>query len=126
MKTFRFIPLAAFSLFLLAYSCKKGDDTATLHVTPKHHTRPIDSCKIYIKYNATDSPANNAYDDSAKCVQVAGVPVATFSGLKKGNYFLYGYGWDPQLTPPRHVKGGYAYPIQEGGEQSIDLAVSED
>jgi hypothetical protein len=124
-------------LLFLAAGCKGTDPdpivtpiggkggNATLHITPRHHGRQIDSCTVYIKYNATDKPSDDHYDDSAQCVQVSGLPVATFSGLKKGNYYLYGYGWDPTLSPPQHVKGGYAYPVTSETDQTTDLAVSE-
>jgi hypothetical protein len=98
---------------------------AVLKVTPKHHTNKIDSCTIHIKYNAIDAPAGGFYDDSAKCIKVGGVPVATFIGLKRGNYYLYGNGWDPTLSPPKAVKGGFAYFIQDETTQSLDLAVTE-
>jgi hypothetical protein len=97
-----------------------------LRVTPRHHGRQIDSCTIYVKYNALDTPANSRYDDSAKCVLVGGVPVATFSGLRKGNYYLFGLGWDPMLIPPQSVRGGYGAGITSETEQSIDLAVFEE
>ena len=117
--------LAAAGLLMLAAACNKPDENATLKVTPRHHSRAIDSCTIYIKYNATDAPTNGVYDDSAKCVKESGVPVATFRDLKNGNYYIYGYGWDPGFTPPSHVKGGFAYPVSTGGEQTLELAVSE-
>ena len=133
--------MALAGLLLFAASCNKPDDTpvvtptvdsagkggnATLHITPRHHGRQIDSCTIYVKYNATDKPADGRYDDSAQCVQAGGIPVATFSRLRKGKYYLYGYGWDPTLSPPQHVKGGYAYNLATETVQSTDLAVSED
>lgn len=99
---------------------------AVLRVTPRHHGRQIDSCTIYIKYDAVNAPANGIYDDSAKCIQVDSIPVATFIGLRKGNYFLHGYGWDPKLSPPRAVTGGIAYTIDNEITQSYDLAISED
>jgi hypothetical protein len=114
------------ALAALIVSCKKEPDPPVLKVTPRHHGRQIDSCTIYIKYNAVDPPANGKYDDSARCVQEGGIPVATFNGLQKGNYYIYGYGWDVQLTPPKAVKGGFAYLLQGDGVQSLDLAVSED
>lgn len=129
---------AFFMLSALSFAaCKSKDDPApasiggkggkaTLNVTPRHHGKQIDSCTIYIKYNATDAPSNGYYDDSLRCTPVGGIPVASFTGLKKGNYYLYGYGWDSSLTPPQHVQGGYAYPIQTEEVQSIDLAISED
>lgn len=124
------------ALFFLFSACKTSDDpqpsiggkggNGTIKVTPRHHGSPIDSCTIYIKYNATDEPANKQYDDSMKCVQVGGLPVAAFTGLKKGNYYLYGYGWDPTLTPPSAVKGAFAFNLSSETVQTIDLAVSED
>lgn len=118
-------------LMLLAAGCGKDDDskgasTFSLQVTPKHHGRAIDSCTIYIKYDAVDAPADGRYDDSAKCVPLNGAPVAVFSNLKRGNHYLYGYGWDPQLTPPKAVKGGYAYPDNGDATQRVELAVSEE
>ena len=127
--------LAVISILVLALGCKPDDEdptpvggkggNATLHVVPRHHGRQIDSCTIYIKYNAIDAPANGLYDDSAKCVQVGGLPVATFTSLRKGNYYLFGYGWDPNSTPPDHVRGGYAYPLTSETDQTLELAVSE-
>ena len=113
-------------LLCLAAGCNKGDDedTFTLRVTPRHHGRAIDSCTVYLKRDAVNAPANGIYDDSAKCVPVDGVPVATFSGLKEGNHYIYGLGWDPQLTPPQPVQGGFAVPLTS--DQHIDLGVSED
>jgi hypothetical protein len=124
-------------LLLFAAGCKGPDNptpvetggkggNAILHITPRHHGRQIDSCTVYIKYDATNAPADGRYDDSAQCVQVSALPVATFNGLKKGNYYLYGYGWDPTLSPPQHVRGGYAYTITSETDQSTDLAVSEE
>lgn len=126
LKMKKYLLLVA-GLFLFLAACKKEEDesTATLKVTPRHHGRAIDSCTIYLKYNATDVPANGKYDDSAVCVQVGGIPVATFSGLKKGNYYVFGHGWDAGWTPPSPVRGGFAYPLTGEPQQTLDLAVSE-
>ncbi len=127
------------AIIAFAGSCKRGDDTAPvkkdtagkggnaiLKVTPRHHGVQIDSCTIYLKYNAIDAPTYGKYDDSARCILTGGIPVATFSGLRKGNYYIYGYGYDPKLVPPGPVKGGFAYPLQQETTQSYDLAISED
>ena len=123
-------------LCLFLFSCKKDDDApppvggpgglATLKATPRHHGRQIDSCTIYIKYNSLNPPLDSVYDDSARCVLVNGVPVATFAGLKAGSYYLYGYGWDPQLSPPQHVRGGIPWTITQETLQSTDVPVSEE
>ncbi len=124
-----------FSLGLLAIfsfaACKKEEGTteeppltggkggaATLRVTMRHHTKPIDTGTVHIKYKAKDAPTT-PYDDSAKVVLDAGVPVATFSGLTKGSYYLYGFGYDPAIV--NNVKGGIPYEITE--EKSLDITV---
>ena len=101
-------------------SAGKGGAT-TFKITPKHHGRNIDSATIYIKYNTQDLPST--YDDSAKCVMENGKPVATFSGLKKGKYYLYGKGWDPSIS--EGVKGGVPQNITEEKTYEITLPVTE-
>lgn len=112
--------LAPVLLLLAAVSCRKDDNNpepsgkggkATLQATPQHHGKNIDSCTIYIKYNTMDAPSNGQYDDSAVCVQVGGKPVATFTQLKKGPYYLYGRGWDPSIS--QNVVGGTPYTIAD-------------
>jgi hypothetical protein len=118
--------LALGLLAALTAGCNRGDDEkGELKVTAKHHENYIDSCMVYIKYGSVNPPLDGKYDDSAKCVMEGGIPVATFSNLSMGNYYLYAYGWDPKFTPPSHVKGAYAYPLQQGGTQHVELAVSE-
>lgn len=113
-------------LLLSACGKDKTRGSYTLQVTPKHHGRTIDSCTVYIKYNVVDAPANGIYDDSMRCVPVDGSYAATFINVPSGNHYLYGYGWDAQLTPPKAVKGGYPYPDNGEKLQVVELAVSED
>ncbi len=94
---------------------------AVLNITPKHHSRNIDDCMIYITYNASTPP--DRYDDSAKCVDKNGVPVATFQGLKKGNYYLSGVGYDPEIAET--VKGGIPFTVEEEKAYDLIMAVSE-
>ena len=101
-------------------SAGKGGD-ATLKVIPKHHGVTIDSCTVYIKYNTQD--AATSYDDSVKCIPDNGVSTAIFSGLKKGNYYLYGKGWDASIN--LEVKGGLPYVISEEATLTADLPVTE-
>ena len=94
----------------------------TLKVTPKHDSSEIDSCTIYIKYNSLG--VATIYDDSVKVVQVNNSPVATFGGLKKGHYYLYGKGWDTSINEA--VMGGLPYELQQESAVSITLPVTED
>lgn len=94
---------------------------ATLKVVPKHHGIVIDSCTVYIKYNTQDASAT--YDDSVKCMPDNGVSTAIFSGLKTGNYYLYGNGWDDNIN--MGVIGGLPYIIKEENTFSVNLPVTE-
>lgn len=117
---YSFVLAAAAAMFV---SCERKEKNATLRVTPQHHSRNIDSCMIYFKYNTHDKPTG-PYDDSARCVSVNGKPVATFTNLKPGKYYLFGFGWD--ANGPYAVKGGAPYSISEEGTFDYILAVSEE
>lgn len=120
--------LAAISSTMLFTACKKDPKAgkggkAVLKITPKHHSTYIDSCTVYIKYGTKDLPAGLQFDDSAKCVPEGGKPVATFANLNKGDYYLYGAGYDPNIV--RQVVGGSPYTISDEVEQSYTISVTE-
>jgi hypothetical protein len=94
---------------------------AVLRITPMHHAQNIDSCRVYIKYNASNVPQQ--YDDSTDCVMIDSTPVATFTQLREGDYYLYGEGWDPLIQ--ERVLGGIPYSIAVEDTISITLPVTE-
>lgn len=115
-----------------AISCTRSDDSnsgagkggnATLSIVAQHHTvtKNITTCKMYIKYNAQDAPAY--YDDSVQCNIADSEAVGIFSGLKTGNYYIYGLGYDTSVK--QTVKGGMPYTISSETNQTINLAVTE-
>lgn len=124
------IAIASLSILSLS-SCGDRDKTevagkggsTTLKVSPMHHDEYIDSCTVYIKYNASDKPSG--YDEEMKCVMENGKPVATFSNLKKGNYYVYGKGWDKKIE--KDVIGGIPYTIKEENKVlNINVPVTEE
>jgi len=90
---------------------------ATLKITPNHDTLNIDSCMLYIKYDAAVVPFDSTYDDSVRAINTTGIPIATFSGLKPGNYYLFAKGWD--LVRSEKVKGGLPFVILEENKNTI-------
>jgi hypothetical protein len=117
-------------------SCNRKDDdpiggkggTAVLKLNPSHHAKGIDSSVVYIKYNASDIPTS--YDDSMKTVQENGKPIATFSGLKKGKYYLFSKAYDPEMpidpTAWFNAKGGMSFEItREDSIYNLILPVTE-
>ena len=98
---------------LLFTACRKNKITGggyggsvTLNVAAQHNARDIDSCWIYIKYNATEAPKLTGYDDSALAAKGAGRPLVMFNNLMTGNYYLFAKGYDPVYQQP--ASGGIA------------------
>lgn len=119
--------LFAATLFTFT-SCEREEDnvagkggTAILKVVPQHHGENIDSCTVFLKYNAQDLPSS--FDDEVVCVMENGQPVATFSSLKKGDYYVYGEGWDPDIN--QEVVGGIPFKITEDKTYNITVPVTE-
>lgn len=118
-------------LIMLSSSCTREENNrnagkggnAVISAVPQHHgvSKNIISGKMYIKYNAKDAPA--AYDDSANCAMIGGVPIATFSGLKTGDYYFYCTGYDTSIS--QNVKGGLPYSISAETALSITVPVTE-
>lgn len=72
----------------------------------------VDSCTIYIKYGTNDAPASGVYDDSSRCILADTTPIAAFTGLTAGQYYLYGNGYHTGYSPPQ-VRGGIPYTISK-------------
>ncbi len=101
-------------LTLVGMSCHKSKPSiagggkggnAVLCLSPEAHGLYVDTCTYYIKYGTLDAPNNNIFDDSAQCVMVNGIPVATFLGLTNGSYYVLAKGLHIGYIPPT-VKGG--------------------
>lgn len=110
-------------------SCERDDiniagkgGNATLKITPMHHDDVIDSATVFIKYNAQELPTS--YDEHADVVMENGVAIATFSGLKKGQYYIYAEGWDHHIN--EKVIGGIPYTITEESTLEINVPVTEE
>jgi len=95
--------LPALLLVLALGACKKNEITggglgghAVINIAAQHEARDIDSCWIYIKYNATEPSVLTGYDDSAiAAVKDLGRPLTAFGQLTTGNYYLFAKGYDP-------------------------------
>lgn len=108
-------------------SCRKEETlagkggNATLTITPQHHGLNIANSKVYIKYNAKNTPS--FYDDSVQTSMQNGIPTAVFTQLTKGDYYIYGIGIDTSIM--QSVKGGIPYTIENETAQTIYLPVTE-
>lgn len=100
-----------------------GDNELRLRV--RHHTIILDSITVYLKFNAQDAPTStDDYDISTKVTNVDGEKLAVFEGLKDGDYYIYGYGWDPFIVD--NVEGGLPLELSdETNPIQYDLQVTE-
>ena len=116
-----------FISFISILSCRKEETlagkggNATLTITPQHHGLNIANSKVYIKYNAKNTPS--FYDDSVQTSMQNGIPTAVFTQLTKGDYYIYGIGIDTSIK--QTVKGGIPYTIENETAQTIYLPVTE-
>src|SRR5688572_16623333 len=87
-------------------SCKKNQlgGKSSIHGTVAHHSRVIPYATVFIKFNAKEFPGEDttAYDSKV---------VADANGeynfkVFKGDYYLYGYGFDYSIAAPHIVDGG--------------------
>ncbi len=94
---------------------------ATMRVVMDNDSLFVDSGKVYIKYNASVTPANKKFDDSANIFMVDGTPMAIFTELTQGDYFLYGKGWD--IRRSQTVMGTRPYTIPASGDKGINYLI---
>jgi hypothetical protein len=104
-------------------ACKAGPGgKSSVSGTVYHHTRPITTCIVYIKYGATEFPGTDVstYDASVKPDAKAHYE---FDNLRMGNYFLYGVGYDSVVMAP--VSGGVGIKLKYDKASTTDVPITE-
>lgn len=87
-----------------------------------HHIDAIPAATIYIKYGAIDFPGTNVSTYDAQ-VTADAQGAYKFEGLQKGDYYLYGIGYDTAVVDD--VMGGVAVKVRKNEDIVIDVAVRE-
>jgi hypothetical protein len=115
--------LCLLSISLLFTSCHKegAGGKASITGSVKHHSVVIPNAVVYIKYGATEFPGTTLsdYDDQ---VTADANGHYEFSSLYKGNYYLYGVGYDPSYGL---VTGGISVDLNKNRSYSVDVPVTE-
>ena len=131
VKKFRYVKLliliasASIVIFTTVACRKEGPGgKAIIRTVVKHDTTLIPIAIVYIKYGAEKSPGTNPsdYDDSRLADTKAKVE---FSGLQKGNYYLYAAGYDSSVSSVNpNVFGSISLRIRKRSEiLGFDIAV---
>ncbi len=122
MKTTALI-LGTFLFLVISYSCKKNQlgGKATIKGQVLHHEKPIAFARVFIKFKAKNFPGDDTtYYDAHVTADVEGnYSVKCY----KGDYYLYGVGYDNQV--PGNVYGGLSVHIRNRETVSVDVAVTE-
>lgn len=109
---------------VLITSCRKEGTGGKSSVSGqvKHHSNPIPNAVVYIKYGATEFPGTDVskYDNSVTADANANY---NFKDLRKGDYYLYGVGYDNTIM--EIVTGGVAVKLKYNKETSSDVPVTE-
>ncbi len=111
-------------LFFSFSSCKKegtgGNSSVSGNV--KHHQELIPNAIVYIKYGATEFPGADVsvYDDKVTSDMNAHFE---FKDLQKGDYYLYGVGYD--FTGSYTVLGGLGIELKSNKASIVDVPVVE-
>lgn len=117
---FNFITILFFSFS----SCKKegpgGKSSVSGNV--KHHQELIPNAVVYIKYGAKEFPGGDIslYDDKVTSDTNAHFE---FKELQKGDYYLYGVGYD--FTGSYTVTGGVGVTLKRNKSSEVDIPVTE-
>jgi hypothetical protein len=94
MKTLQRIGLLTI-LFIFTNACTKAGKGGSASIIGKvqHHEKNIANARVFIKFDAKEFPGidTTKYDEVVTADNQANY---TFTGLKKGNYYLYAVGKD--------------------------------
>jgi hypothetical protein len=120
---------AAFAIFLavvllLFTSCHKpgtgGHSSVSGNV--KHHSKLIPNAIVYIKYGATEFPGTDVSKYDASITSDTNAHYE-FKDLRKGDYYLYGVGWDNSVM--QQVAGGIGIKLKYNNANVNDVPVTE-
>jgi hypothetical protein len=124
MKKIHILVLATTLIF--SASCKKNQlgGKSTVKGTVAHHERAIPYAAVFIKFNAKNFPGADTtiYDDKVRADASGNFSFKCY----KGDYYLYGFGFDYTIPPPYHVVGGVPVHVRNRETVEADVAVTEE
>lgn len=119
---FPIVMLAGMSLFWSGCVEEGPGGTARIDGVTAHHELPIPDSKVYIQYGSLLSPGTDPslYDDSTTSNSSAEF---AFSGLQKGDYYVYGIGFDSTIG--ESVSAGIPVTLKSGTAAEVIVPVTE-
>lgn len=131
------IILTALFISTIITSCKKDEDkcsagkggSLTIVAFPQHHgkaiyNQPTYPDTIYVKFNTQVSPGLSTANYDTYFIGEAGEDHVHMEGLKCGDYYFLGAGFDTTIN--QRVIGGIPYSTeQKEGEIDLNIPVTE-
>lgn len=116
----------ALLVLIVFYGCKKNQlgGKAEISGVIKHHEKIIPNATVFIKFDAKDLPGTDTtlFDAKVRADANGNYTIKCY----KGKYFLYGYGYDNQVTTNNgRVTGGSGVSVRNNEKVTIDLSVTE-
>jgi len=112
------------SVFFL--SCKKNElgGKSTIKGKVAHHSKAIANAMVFIKFRAKEFPGSDTalYDAKVRADASGNYSFKVY----KGDYYLYGYGYDYSILSPFLVVGGAPVHLRNHEDLDVDVAVTED
>jgi hypothetical protein len=118
------IVMIALLLTLTMVACKKEGrgGKSSVNGTVKHHSLPIPNAVVYIKYGASEFPGADISKYDASVTSDANAHYE-FKELQKGDYYLYGVGYDNSIM--QNVAGGIGIKLKRNKATTTDIPVTE-
>ena len=124
MKSYSFLLLVSLCLLALVSACTKEgfDGGSTITGKVAHHGARISYATVYIAFGAKELPGTLTTDfDASVLADSAGL--YKIENLRKGDYYLYGLGYDSTIS--QTVRGGLRVTVGKNEDKTVEVAVTE-
>lgn len=117
------ISISVFSLFAFSSCYKEGNGgKSSVNGYVSHHSHRVAGATVYIKYGVVEFPGNDVSKYDASVTADANAHYE-FKDLRKGEYYLYGIGYDNSIMET--VAGGIGTKLKYNKATTTDVPVTE-
>lgn len=121
MKNLLYTVIIVFALL----GCKKNKlgGSGIIEGHMRHHAKAISRGSVFIKFNAKEFPGSdtNIYDAKVRPDSTGYYKFEVY----KGNYYIYGFGYDFAIPAPFEVAGGVPVKVRTNEKVVTELPVTE-
>ena len=117
------VSISLISLVALSACYKEGNGgKSVVNGFVSHHSHRVPNAIVYIKYGAIEFPGTDVSKYDASITADANAHYE-FKDLRKGDYYLYGVGYDNAIM--ENVSGGIGIKLKYNKTTTSDIPVTE-